>query len=214
MQEVTSEHGGACAQLCRDVVYDYVAGEIRGELRLGDMANALAGVPRYNNWTPIVWSLAAHECFVAEILAAIPEMPLVAVFGGLHHDDHEVLVGDVMQPFKMAMSKEMRSEYTYHANRAQGAIVRALGISRLVPSPSDPANAAIKSADIAALEAERLWLFPFRRTWGTEKIVDPRMLEIAQRILRGDFHKIANGVLAAERYIKHHNALIQRMGVS
>lgn len=206
-----AEIGKAWGQLSRGMRYDYSSGVIHGDLRIADLAHAMAGIHRYNSWTGLYWSLASHACLVAEIIAAMVDYPPAVVLGGLHHDDHETLVGDMSAPFQLAWSDEMHAEWKNHVRKAQLAIVRRLGIYNLIPEEK-PALAVIKAADIAALEAERRWLFAVQLPWETEKIVNPKMLEIAQRILPADFSRKLGGQLAADRFISHHNALIQRMG--
>jgi len=203
-------------QICKGYTYDYDAGKITGDMVVDDLARSLAGINRYNAWQDgSYWSVASHSCLVAEIIAAQADYPPIAMFGGLHDDDHEALVGDAIAPFKAAMSPAMQSEWTYHATKAQGAIARRLGIWRHLPDALDVAAlAVIKAADLAALEAERLWLFHVKLTWATEQIVSPKMLEAGQRILAGDFGRITGGPEAAARFVSHHNALLARMGVA
>jgi len=214
----TNEIGKAWGQLSRGMTYDYDAGAIRGDLRIADLAHSLAGLNRYNAWTGIYWSVASHSALVAEIIAAMADYDHATILLGLHDDDHEALIGDAIQPFKMAMSTAMKAEWDHHATKAQLAIVRALGIyghltadSRI---PQETRQAVVKAADVAALEAERLWLLTPKMPWGTEAIVNPKMLAIAQRILAGDFSRVTGGQAAADRFVGHHNALLQRLGGS
>lgn len=211
----TDEQPGAWTQLLRGIRYDYGAGRIIGDLRVGDLAHSLAGINRYNAWTPVYWPVALHACLVSETLAAMAVYDLSTVLLGLHHDDHEAMVGDVIQPFKQAMSEVMRGELRFHARRADWAIWRALGIWSLVQA-SDTAErkAAVKAADIAALEAERRWLMVPRLTWETEAIVDPKVLEVAERILANDLSRIQGGQPAAERFCRDHNALVEKLGAA
>ena len=203
------------AQLLRGITYDYGAGKIIGDLRIADLAHALAGINRYNAWTPIYWSVASHACLVAETLAALGSSDYATILVGLHHDDHESIVGDALHPFKMAMSESMRAEYRHHAQKADRAIWRALGIWPLVQISDDESRATVvKAADLAALEAERRWLMTPRMKWSTEDIVNPRMLEVAERIMAGDLCRIPGGPPAAERFVMRHNALVERMGVA
>lgn len=201
------------AQLARDASYDYHSGTFAGEVRIADVAHSLAGINRYNSWTGIYWPVASHAVLVAEILAAVPDNPPALVLGGLHHDDRETLVGDMISPFLASLSDRTYDELKRAARRAQFAIESALGIAHIV-ALGETARDVIKAADIAALEAERRWLFTHRLTWATETIVDPRLLEIAERILAGDFTKDLTPAFAAERYIARHNALLQVLGAA
>lgn len=204
---------GNCCQLSHGMRYDYDAGKIIGDLGIGDLAHSLAGINRYNAWTGIYWSVASHACLVAEILGAMADYDYGTILYGLHHDDHESLTGDIVNPYKQSMSNSAQAEHRNHARKAQNAILRALGIWTLVPEAGETTkHAVVKAADIAALEAERRWLFSVRMTWETEKIVIPKMLDAGERILSGDFKRITGGPAAAERFVSHHAALVQRLG--
>jgi hypothetical protein len=192
--------------------YDYDTGVVHGGLMVGDLASSLAGINRYNAWTNIYWSVSSHACLVAEIIAAMADYSPGVVFAGLHHDDHEALTGDVLAPQQWAWSEAMQLEWNMHARRAQNAILRALGIWQYMMQVDSSAMGVVKAADIAALEAERRWLFTYRMKWGTEAIVNPKMLAAGERILAGDFARITGGPESAARYVSHHNALLQRMG--
>lgn len=206
---------GEWAQLLRGVRYDYRAGKIIGDLRVADLAHSLAGINRYNAWTPVYWSVASHACLVAEIVASMGYYGDTTTLISLHHDDHESLTGDQVQPFKMAMTDATREDLAYHAQRADRAIWRALGIWSMVQAAdSMEFMAVVRSADIAALEAERRWLMVPRLWWGTEDIVNPKMLDAGERILARGLAQITGGPGAAERYVRHHEALVTRIGVA
>ena len=209
---MTTENGSSWAQLSRGMIYDYDSGALTGDLRIGDLAHALAGINRYNAWTGIYWSVASHSTLVAEIIAAMADYDHATILLGLHDDDHETLVGDAIAPFKASWSDVVRNEFDHAARKAQHAIMRGLGIWSLAQGADQVRRSVVKAADIAALEAERLWLLTPKMTWGTESIVNPRMLDAAQRILQGDFSRVTGGPAAADRFVAHHNALLQRMG--
>jgi hypothetical protein len=192
--------------------YDYLNARFYGQLQVGDLAWSLAGLNRYLAWTGVYWSVASHACLVAEIIAAVPDHDLGLILGGLHHDDHECLIGDWPSPLKAALSDSARAEIARHARRADEAIWRALGIWDLVPNNADSSRlGVIKAADLAALEAERLALFSYRMEWGTEKIVNPKMLAVGQRLMGGDFARITGGQDAADRFVAYHAAVMQKL---
>lgn len=200
------------AQLSRGIVYDYDTGAIRGDLRIGDLAHALAGINRFYAWPGIYWSVASHACLVSGIIAATADCDFAVALRGLHHDDHEAIVGDVLSPQKWSWSDSMRQEWEYHARRAQSAVLRALGIWQINHETGASSATVVHMADMAALEAERLWLFSPKMEWATEKLVNPKMLEAGQRILAGDFSRITGGSGAAERFCTYHNGLLQKLG--
>lgn len=204
-----TEEIGPWAQLCKGYRYDYTNGVIHGDLSIRDLAWTMAHLPRYNAWTDLcVWSLTSHGCLVAEILAANADNPPSVILGGLHHDDHEVFSGDLLSPFLWSLPPEAAEAIKLSQAKMQRAIERKLGIWGEFGCDSSW-GAKIKAADLAALEAERRFLFSERLTWGTEQYVDQKMLADAERVIRGDFGKINYGPLAAERFISRHEALVK-----
>lgn len=201
----------AWSQLGDGMTYNYVTGVITGEMRVDQLAYSLAGLPRYNAWTRPYWSIASHACLVAEILAANADNPPSVILGGLHHDDHEALTGDILRPMMEALPEDAQQAVKLLQGKAQRAIVRQLGIFGLISDDSSW-GARIGAADLAALEAERRVLYDVRMVWGTEKWVDTRMLEDGERIMRGDFARITFGAAAADRFVARHNTLL-RMAV-
>lgn len=207
-------------QIALGLWYDYESGKILsrdggiGRLTIAALAWALAGTNRYGGWTEnFHWSVASHACLVAEIIGGIADYDYLTIFGGLHHDDHESLVGDPTTPYKLSLSPDTRAELDMAARRADAAIWKSLGIWNLLAGNADSSRSAvIRAADLAALEAERKVLFGVRLPWMTEKMVNPKMLEVGERILAGDFGKIRGGQEAADRYMSHHNAIIGQLG--
>lgn len=196
------------AQLSGNLTYDYDAGIIHGgRLTVEQLADALSGINRYNGWTFPFWSVASHACLVAEIIAAMADYGTAVILEGLHHDDHEALVGDMVQPLKQSLSDDARIEYIRASKRAQRAIEMHIGKAQLGVS----AEGVVKAADLAALEAERRVLFLNRIPWLTESMVNPKMLEAGQRIMAGDFAEVTGGPGAAARFVRHHHALMGRL---
>lgn len=198
------------AKLSENLTYDYDTGIIRGgRLTVEQLADALSGINRYNSWTFPFWSVASHACLVAEIIAAMADYGTAVILEGLHHDDHECLVGDMVQPFKQSLSDDARIEYIRASRRAQKAIELHLGTG--FGSSLTAAAGVTAAADVAALEAERRVLFSNRLTWATESMVNPKMLEAGERIMAGDFAEVTGGPGAAARFVRHHYALMGRL---
>lgn len=198
------------AQLSGNLTYDYDTGVIHGgRLTVEQVADALSGINRYNGWTFPFWSVASHACLVAEIIAAMADYGTLVILEGLHHDDHECLVGDMVQPLKQSLSDDTRIECIRASVKAQRAVQLHLGMPTGMLGTSY--NAVIKAADLAALEAERRVLFSNRMTWQTESIVNPKMLEAGERIMAGDFAEVTGGPGAAARFVRHHHALMGRL---
>lgn len=195
------------AQLSHGLTYDYTTGKFPNRLTVEMLAGSLSGISRYNAWTNPNWSVASHACLVAEIIAAMADYGPEVVLDGLHHDDKECLVGDMLQPMKESLTEATRAELSSIGRRAQRAIADELGL----PTVAMAAFPVVHQADIAALEAERRILFSYRMSWPTESIVNPKMLAAGTKIMAGDFGKITGGYEAAQRYVSHHNALMLRI---
>jgi hypothetical protein len=70
-------------------------------IRLGDIAHALARIPRFNGHTVEPWSVADHSRLVARLLPddASPTLRLAALL----HDAHEAYLGDITSPVAEAL---------------------------------------------------------------------------------------------------------------
>lgn len=104
------------------------------EIEIGDIAYALARLPRWNAATETVISVAQHSLYVFKILAHVgyPDMILMQ---GLMHDAAEAYLGDVASPIKARMPEFQAMELIVEA-----AIFDKYGIAR----PIDP---IVKAAD-------------------------------------------------------------------
>lgn len=199
------------AQLSGNLTYDYDTGIIHGgRLTVEQLADALSGINRYNGWTFPFWSVASHACLVAEIIAAMADYGTTVILEGLHHDDHECLVGDMIAPFGQSLSDDARIEFIRASRRAQRAIEMHIGKAQHGVLGAS-AEGVVKAADLAALEAERRVLFSDRRERSTEFIVNPKMLAAGERIMAGDFAEVTGGPGAAARFVRHHHALMDRL---
>lgn len=192
------------SQVCRGITYNYRTGEFSAPIFVDDIARVLSLKGRYHSWSDTEWSIASHACLVAEIIAAVPDYDRSAVMDGLHHDNHEALVGDCGTPQMQAWSFSMLLEWRAHKRRAQTAIDKQLKLHQRVVN-----KAIVSAADLAALESERRILFVDRLSWPElESSVSPKLVEIGTRIMAGDFAKITRGPDAAARYVRMHKALL------
>ncbi|MGQ0456486.1 MAG: YfbR-like 5'-deoxynucleotidase [Hyphomicrobium sp.] len=123
------------------------------DIEIEDIAHGLARVARWNGQTTgdHAFSVAQHSLIVADIFEAMnPAMPAAANLAALLHDAPEYVIGDLISPFKAALSLdykafEARLLDTIYARFAVGPI-------------TEETTMAIKNADrIAAyFEATRL----------------------------------------------------------
>jgi 5'-deoxynucleotidase YfbR-like HD superfamily hydrolase len=72
-------------------------------IRLGDIAHALARIPRFNGHTIEPWSVADHSRLVARLLPddVGPTLRLAALL----HDGHEAYLGDITSPVAEALRR-------------------------------------------------------------------------------------------------------------
>ena len=72
-------------------------------IRLGDIAHALARIPRFNGHTVEPWSVADHSRLVARLLPedAPPTLRLAALL----HDGHKAYLGDITSPVAEALRR-------------------------------------------------------------------------------------------------------------
>lgn len=127
------------------------------DIEIEDIAVGLARVARWNGQTSGDWALsvAQHSLLVDDLLGAFrDDVPPAWRLLALLHDAPEYVVGDLITPFKGALS----GDYVVIEHRLMAAIRVRFGLQRL-PKAADQ---LIKRADRAAafLEATRLAGFP------------------------------------------------------
>lgn len=110
------------------------------DVRIGDIAHALAMQCRFTGHCREFYSVAQHSVLVSELCP--PELRL----WGLLHDAAEAYLADVARPVKHL--PEMRG-YRAAEARIMNAIAEAFGLELPIP-------AAVKKADTIALGAEAL----------------------------------------------------------
>ena len=118
-------------------------------IRLGDIAHALAHIPRFNGHTTRRWSVADHSLLVLDLMP--PDSPPDALLAALLHDAHEAYLGDITSPVAAAIRG------TRDACPIDG-LKRVCDVA-IIAAFALPANAflnpAIKHADTVALAVER-----------------------------------------------------------
>lgn len=116
------------------------------EVDIGDIAHALACIPRFNGHSSEPYSVALHSVHVARIVSRKrPELALAALL----HDATEAYLGDIVRPLKLGMSIDGVPIQQIEA-RLEVVILEALG----VPVPSAEDRAIIREADNIALATE------------------------------------------------------------
>jgi hypothetical protein len=124
------------------------------DIEIEDIAHGLARVSRWNGQTigDHPYSVAQHSLLVAEIARSIgPDWPARWRLAALLHDAPEYVVGDLISPFKAALSLD----YKAFENALLSAIHLRFDLPAELPAT---VTGVIKRADRAAayLEATRL----------------------------------------------------------
>ena len=116
------------------------------DIDIRDIAHALSRQCRYNGHVYGFLSVARHSIWVAELLLDATGDARLAL-EGLHHDDSETYLGDMVRPLK---HRPEMYEYIEAENRAQRIIAKTLGLPY-------PASLAVKIADTLACHLEILF---------------------------------------------------------
>lgn len=109
---------------------------------IGEIADSLSKLCRFNGHTNEFYSVAQHSVLVSLIV------PIEYSIPALLHDAHEAYIGDMVRPIKGAMH-----EYRAMEDRVQRALRRDLGL----PETLHP---SIGHADLIAMATERRDLMP------------------------------------------------------
>lgn len=122
---------------------------------VNDVAHALAHLCRFTGHTRRFYSVAEHSVLASRI--APPELRMDV----LMHDAAEAFIGDVSSPLKA-----MLPEYREIEARVAHAVCERFGLSWPMPG-------AVKRADLAMLQAERMWVIRCREEWACLEGISP-----------------------------------------
>ena len=147
------------------------------DIEIEDIAHGLARVARWNGQTSgdHTFSVAEHSLLVEEIAGGIdPSLSQELRLAALLHDAPEYVIGDLISPFKAALSLDYRA---FEA-RLLGAIHVRFGLPAALP---DAVTKLIKRADKAAAYYEATGLAGFsldeaRRFFGRPKGLSPKLV--------------------------------------
>lgn len=175
---------GNWIQLTSGGGYDFETREIFGPYDIGaDIAHPLAGENRYAGHTLTRWSVAIHSVAVARTIQRLTttcgEDSISAAAGGLLHDLHESVIGDIPTPVAWAIDYDKVNALK---EEVQLAIEERLG----VPAIKRPCGwkVTIRRADEAALHIERqLMMAPGSREWHYN-VPDPETLQTMHKVVR------------------------------
>jgi 5'-deoxynucleotidase YfbR-like HD superfamily hydrolase len=134
------------------------------EISVDDIAHHLGMICRYGGATKFHYSVAQHVVLICRWLRAAGRSPMEQ-FWGLHHDDSEAYIGDVIRPLK----PEIKGYFAIE-DHLMGAIADRFGLSPKMP-------AIVKEADFRICADERdLCLTPCVEPWGQH--LEPLGVEI------------------------------------
>jgi len=147
------------------------------DIEVEDIAHGLARVARWNGQTygDHTFSVAEHSLLVEAIARDIcPSAPAAHQLAALLHDAPEYVIGDLISPFKAALSLDYR---TFEA-RLLAAIHVRFGLPTELPEET---NALIKRADKIAAYYEAVGLAGFsqaeaRKFFGQPKGLSPALV--------------------------------------
>ena len=145
------------------------------DIEIADIAHGLARVARWNGQTDgeHAFSVAEHSLLVEAIVGDIePALDRKARLAALIHDAPEYVIGDLISPFKAALSLDYRA---FEA-KLLAAIHLRFG---LTPELSPPAVKLIKRADKIAAYYEATGLAGFSRAEARRFFGQPRGLSPA-----------------------------------
>jgi len=132
-------------------------GVTRQPVDLFDIAASLAKICRFAGATSVHYSVAQHAVLVSNIVMSLPGASALMALQALHHDDHEMVTGDIPLPFRHAIS-DLTGDDVIAAmqHEVDVAIYAGLGL----PMPTVKAASMIATADKVALATERRDLLP------------------------------------------------------
>lgn len=171
---------------------------------LEDIAHALSQICRYNGHTSRFDSVAEHAVFVSKRLER-KHHPVETQLLGLHHDDHEAYLGDVVRPLKHLLG----DIYTSRTIIMDHAIREALRL----PDTTVEMEANIKAADNWALFVEALHLLPSKgEGWRDGRKEWDLASGVPKRIVTPNYYKGGVKPRAAElAFLKRHSDLVAQM---
>jgi hypothetical protein len=126
------------------------------DVRLGDIAHALASICRWTGHTQYPLSVARHALLVSQVVERLaPDLALAA----LHHDSAEAYIGDIATPLKRFLGVDVGGEIRT-IERVEQTLLQVIFQALQIPWPDLDGWAVIESADRRVLLAEARDLMP------------------------------------------------------
>lgn len=172
------------------------------DIEIEDIAHGLARVARWNGQTlgDHTFSVAEHSLLVEAIAQDLaPSLPTTHKLAALLHDAPEYVIGDLISPFKAALSLDYK---TFEA-RLLGAIHVRFGLPTTLPEES---NSLIKRADKIAAYYEAVGLAGFSRAEARKFFGQPKGLSPALVKALTDLRPVP-ALEGEERFLKRFHEL-------
>ncbi len=166
------------------------------DIEIEDIAHGLARVARWNGQTTgaHAFSVAEHSLLVERLVRALqPDLPNGWRLVALLHDAPEYVIGDMISPFKAALSYD----YKQFEGRLQEAIHLRFG---LPATPPATVTTLVKRADKMAAYFEAVRLAGFSETEARQFFGAPRGIDPA-KILELKLKEPLPASIAQARYL-------------
>lgn len=171
---------------------------------LDDVAHGLAFTCRYSGQCADYYSIAQHAVMCARYLRA-HGYSLATQLAGLHHDDAEAFLGDVVRPLKGLL----QPQYGDLSDTMDVAIAKAFGDLWPADALKVP---AVKAADNWALMVEAWRLLPSQgRHWGGQAHNWDVDMEAGGRDDEGLWRGYQSPRTASRSFVRMHNQLMREL---
>jgi hypothetical protein len=173
-------------------------------IKLEDIAHGLAFTCRYSGQCGDYYSIAQHAVMCARYLAK-QGADVLTQLAGLHHDDAEAFLGDVVRPLKSLI----QPQYGNLSDTMDIAVAAAFDDIWPADALSLP---EVKAADNWALMVEAWRLLPSQgKNWGGQAHNWDVDMELQGRDDHGLWRGYQSPRTAARSYIRYHNHLMREL---
>jgi len=138
--------------------------------RVEHVAHALSQINRYTGHSRFPYSVAQHSVFVSKLLDFDPRLAML----GLAHDAHEIIIGDIGTPMKLALRAAGAGEVLEKLEADADKVMLALFGAEPVKDAFEAE--AIKRADLIALATEYRDVMEKRHDWNLPHRPNPTKL--------------------------------------
>ena len=143
------------------------------DVRIEDIAHALALQGRFNGHSSFFWSVAQHSLLVADYLDKRNRTDRIVMLG-LLHDAAEAYIGDVTSPVKAMCS---------HVRELEAKVMAAVYEGLKIEPPNEHEYKWVKEADMAIITMEAGVVMHSRgEWWGLPEVAESIWIEHSESI--------------------------------